>query len=59
MKKKVVLLTIFVFAIAVNIIVSLCTKPEPLEKLRGLVYGLVMKDEKIQNNLSERAEGGK
>ena len=42
----------------INIIVSLLTRPEPIEKLEGLVYGLVMKDKKIQDILSKRAEGG-
>ncbi|MCK4872900.1 MAG: sodium/solute symporter [Phycisphaerales bacterium] len=48
----------FVAALIINAIVSLLTKPEPLEKLRGLVYGLVMKDEHVQNSLSSRVEGG-
>ena len=48
----------FVGALVVNVIVSLMTKPEPVEKLEGLVYGLVMKDEGIQNILSQRANGG-
>ena len=39
-------------------LVSIITPPEPLEKLRGLVYGLVMKDENVQNGLSSRAAGG-
>ena len=33
----------FLMAVTVNIIVSLLTKPEPEEKLRGLVYGTVVK----------------
>ncbi|RKY52816.1 MAG: hypothetical protein DRP89_07080 [Candidatus Neomarinimicrobiota bacterium] len=48
----------FIGAIVINIIVSLLTRPEPIEKLEGLVYGLVMKDKKIQDILSKRAEGG-
>ncbi|MFQ6115549.1 MAG: sodium/solute symporter [bacterium] len=49
----------FVGAMLINIIVSLLTKPEPIEKLEGLVYGLVMKDKGIQDILSKRAEGDK
>ncbi|MFC1724646.1 sodium/solute symporter [candidate division KSB1 bacterium] len=49
----------FVGALVINFIVSIFTKPEPIEKLEGLVYGLVMKDENIQNIISGRAEGGK
>lgn len=48
----------FVVAIVVNVGVSLFTKPKPIEELTGLVYGLVMKNENIQNNLSDRVEGG-
>ena len=48
----------FVTALILNAVVSLLTKPEPVEKLRGLVYGLVMKDEQVQDSLSNRAEGG-
>ena len=48
----------FVAALIVNALVSIATPPEPLEKLRGLVYGLVMKDEHVQNSLSSRAQGG-
>ncbi len=48
----------FVGALIVTVIVSLLTKPEPTSKLEGLVYGLVMKDDDIQDVLSRRAEGG-
>jgi SSS family solute:Na+ symporter len=48
----------FVGALLINVVVSLLTKPEPLEKLRGLVYGLVMKDKVVQENLSNRVNGG-
>ncbi|MCK4304620.1 MAG: sodium/solute symporter [Candidatus Eisenbacteria sp.] len=48
----------FVVALLVNVLISLFTKPEPVEKLRGLVYGLVMKDEQVQENLASRVEGG-
>ena len=47
----------FVGSLAVNIIVSLLTKPDPIEKLEGLVYGLVMQDEDTQGLLKRRAEG--
>jgi len=48
----------FVGSLIVNIIVSLLTPPEPIEKLEGLVYGLVMQDEGTQGILRRRAEGG-
>ena len=35
----------FVLAIVVNVVVRYFTKPEPDEKLRGLVYGMVTKKE--------------
>jgi SSS family solute:Na+ symporter len=47
----------FVGSLAVNVIVSLLTKPDPIEKLEGLVYGLVMQDEDTQGLLKRRAEG--
>ncbi len=46
----------FVFAIVVTIIVSLLTPPEPEEKIRGLVFGQVMKDGEIQRVLQMRSE---
>lgn len=46
----------FFGAILITIIVSLLTKPEPLEKLEGLVYGLVTKEKGIQEVLKKRAE---
>lgn len=48
----------FAGAIIITVLVSLFTKPEPLEKLEGLVYGLVLKDKSIQDMLEKRAEGG-
>jgi len=47
----------FLGSILLTILVSLLTKPDPVEKLEGLVYGLVMKDKKLQNILKKRAEG--
>jgi SSS family solute:Na+ symporter len=47
----------FLGSIIITIVVSLMTKPDPLEKLEGLVYGLVMKDKGIQDVLKKRAEG--
>jgi hypothetical protein len=38
----------------VTIVVSLLTQPEPDEKIRGLVWGQVMKDGEIQRVLHER-----
>jgi len=46
----------FLGAMIVNVIVSLLTKPEPDDKLNGLVYGLVMKDKSTQDILSKRAK---
>ena len=48
----------FVGSLVLNIIVSKLTKPEPLEKIQGLVYGLVVKDTSTQEMLKNRAEGG-
>jgi SSS family solute:Na+ symporter len=48
----------FVGSLIITFLVSLFTRPEPVEKLEGLVYGLVMKDKGIQDMLSKRAEGG-
>jgi len=44
----------FVFTSAVTIIVSLLTPPEPEEKLRGLIFGQVMHEGKIQRVLLDR-----
>lgn len=44
----------FVFAIVVTIVVSLFTKPEPEEKLRGMVWSSVVHDEDAQKALQER-----
>ncbi len=46
----------FVFSLAVTIIVSLITPAEPEEKIRGLVFGQVMKDGEIQRVLQTRSE---
>jgi SSS family solute:Na+ symporter len=48
----------FLGSLLITILVSLLTKPDPSEKLEGLVYGLVMKDSSIQDILKKRAEGG-
>lgn len=44
----------FVFSIAVTVIVSLLTPQDPDEKVRGLVFGQVMQDGKIQRVLQGR-----
>jgi len=49
----------FVGSILLNVVISLLTKPEPAEKLVGLVYGFVRKDETTQDILEKRANGGK
>ena len=46
----------FVFSLVVTIVVSLLTRPEPEEKIRGLVWGQVMKDGEIQRILTERVK---
>ncbi|MGD2295293.1 MAG: sodium/solute symporter [Candidatus Aminicenantes bacterium] len=46
----------FLGSILITIVVSLLTKPDPVEKLEGLVYGLVMKDKNMQDILKKRAE---
>lgn len=47
----------FVASGAINIIVSLFTPPEKPEKLRGLVYGFLERDEEAQSILQRKAEG--
>ncbi|HEO72679.1 MAG TPA: sodium transporter, partial [Candidatus Hydrogenedentes bacterium] len=44
----------FVFALIVTVVVSLLTRPEPEEKIRGLVWGSVVDDVDVQNALQER-----
>jgi len=46
----------FLGSILITIVVSLLTIPDPIEKLEGLVYGLVMKDKNMQDILKKRAE---
>jgi SSS family solute:Na+ symporter len=42
----------------VTVVVSLLTKPDPLEKIEGLVYGLVMQEDEIQDRLQRRMDKG-
>ncbi len=44
----------FLFALVVTVVVSLLTPPEPEEKIRGLVWGSVLKDQDTQAALAER-----
>ncbi|NLN93558.1 MAG: sodium/solute symporter [Candidatus Hydrogenedens sp.] len=44
----------FVFALIVTVVVSLLTKPEPEEKLRGLTWGSVIHSTEAQAALEER-----
>jgi SSS family solute:Na+ symporter len=44
----------WIFSLLVTIVVSLLTKRESEEKLRGMVWSSVVKDEDVQNALSER-----
>jgi solute:Na+ symporter, SSS family len=48
----------FVGSLILCAVVSLLTTPEPTEKLRGLVYGYVVKDEDLQQVLKEQATKG-
>lgn len=41
----------FAGAVILGIMTSLLTNPEPIEKLHGLVYGLVFKDQELQEAL--------
>jgi solute:Na+ symporter, SSS family len=45
----------FLFSVLVTVVVSLFTRPEPAEKIRGLVMGDVLHDEAAQAVLSARA----
>jgi Na+/proline symporter len=44
----------FLFTLVITVVVSLFTRAEPTEKLRGLVYGEVMKDPASQDLLKQR-----
>lgn len=44
----------FVFALVVTVVVSLLTQPEPEEKIRGLVWDSVVRDEEMQETLRDR-----
>jgi Na+/proline symporter len=46
----------FIFTLIVTVVVSLLTPPEPDEKIRGLVFGQVMKDGEIQRILQSRSD---
>lgn len=46
----------FVFTMVVTILISILTPPEPEEKIRGLVFGQVMKDGELQRVLRDRSE---
>lgn len=46
----------FLFSLAVTIVVSLLTPPEPMEKIRGLVFHQVLHDEEAQRLLSKRVD---
>ena len=46
----------FVFAVLVTIVVSLLTPADPSEKTRGLIFGQVMKDGKVERNLVGKGE---
>lgn len=46
----------FLVAVAVTVAVSLCTRPEPPEKLRGLVFRYVIHDPQTQALLADRVK---
>lgn len=48
----------FVFSIIVTVLVSLVTPQDSDEKVRGMIFGQVMQDGKLQRVLKERANGG-
>ena len=48
----------FLFSLGVTVAVSLLTPEEPAEKLRGLVFGQVLRDADSQDLLREQATGG-
>ena len=43
----------FIGSLILTYVTSILTKPEPLENLRGLVYGLVLKDDELQQALED------
>ena len=45
----------FIFSLVITVLVSLVTPPEPEEKIRGLVFGQVMKDGEMQRVLRDRS----
>jgi Na+/proline symporter len=47
----------FLVALAVTMVVSLCTPRQPDERIRGLVYGSVMSDDSAQELLHRRVDG--
>ncbi len=47
----------FLFSMAVTVVVSLLTRPEPPEKIRGLVFQQVLHDDGAQAILQERLDG--
>jgi solute:Na+ symporter, SSS family len=47
----------FVFSVFITIIASLLTPPEPEEKVRGLIFGQVLRDGRIQRVLEGRISG--
>ena len=46
----------FVFTLALTAIVSWLTPPEPMERIRGLVYGELLDDDEMQALLRERVK---
>ncbi len=46
----------FLSTVILTVLISLFTKPEPIEKLRGLVYGLILQDKEIQDTLKSKVE---
>ncbi|MGD8778013.1 MAG: sodium/solute symporter [Ignavibacteria bacterium] len=46
----------FLGSVIVTLLVSVFTKPDPVEKLRGLVYGLILNDNDLQERLKSKVE---
>ena len=44
----------FLGALIITFVVALFTSPEPLEKIRGLVYGMVLSDDELQSTLQNK-----
>jgi hypothetical protein len=46
----------FLSGMIIATLVSLITAPEPLDKIRGLVYGMVLHDNELQDKLQDKLD---